>query len=204
MGAKSVVVGLVGPLASGKSVVARELGDLGAVVFTADEVNRDLLAPDQPLLRKVVEAFGPGYLRADGSLDRAALGRRIFEDEAARMALEAMLHPAMTEELARRVAHARAAGAPFVVVEAAVLHRMGAAGLADVVVKVTASREERLKRLIERDGLSPGEAERRLGVHEQIGLDDVPADHVIDTTEGLENTRRQVRELWETLLSGDL
>ncbi len=203
MGAKSVVVGLVGPLASGKSVVAHELGDLGAEVFTADEVNRDLLAPDQPLLRKVVEAFGPGYLRPDGSLDRAALGRRIFEDEADRTALEAIVHPAMTEELARRVARARAAGAPFVVVEAAVLHKMGAAGLVDVVVRVTASREERLRRLIDRDGLSVEEAERRLAVHERLGLDDVPAEHVIDTTEGLEATRKQVRELWEKLLSGD-
>ena len=203
MGAKSVVVGLVGPLASGKSVVARELGDLGAVVFTADGVNRDLLAPDQPLLRKVVEAFGPEYVRADGCLDRAALGRRIFEDEADRTALEAMVHPAMTEELARRVAQARAAGAPFVVVEAAVLHKMGAAGLIDVVVKVTASREERKRRLIERDGLSVEEAERRLAVHEKLGLEDVPAEYVIDTTEGIEATRKQVRELWWKLLPGD-
>jgi dephospho-CoA kinase len=109
----------------------------------------------------------------------------------------------MTEELARRVARARAAGAPFVVVEAAVLHKMGAAGLVDVVVRVTASREERLRRLIDRDGLSVEEAERRLAVHERLGLDDVPAEHVIDTTEGLEATRKQVRELWEKLLSGD-
>jgi dephospho-CoA kinase len=194
-------VGLVGPLASGKSVVAGELAELGAVVFTADEVNRELLAPGQPLLERVLEAFGPGYLREDGGLDRAALGRRIFEDESSRTALESIVHVAMRDELARRVAQARAAGAPVIVVEAAVLHAMGAADLADHVVKVTAAREERLRRLVERDGFSAEEAERRLAVHEKLGLDDVPADYVIDTTAGLEATREQVRELWAKLQS---
>lgn len=196
MKASPTVLGLVGPVASGKTFVARELADLGAAVFTADDVNRDLLAPGQPLLAKVARAFGRDCLRADGSLDRAALARRIFADEDARLRLEAIVHPAMTEELARRAAEAKAAGAPLVVIEAAVLHRMGAAGLVDALVMVTASPDERLRRLMERDRLEAGEAELRLHVHELLGLGDVSADYVVDTTEGFEATRRQVRELW--------
>ncbi len=196
MGNRPRVIGLAGPIAAGKSVVAEALASLGAAVVSADDVNRQLLAPGQPLLEHVVKAFGARFLRPDGSLDRAALGDLVFGDVAALERLEAIVHPPMKAEIARRVRKALAGGAPLVVVEAAVLHRMGAAELVDRVVLVTASREERLRRLMEEVGLSAEDAECRVSLQERMGLDRVPADYVLDTTAGLDETRERVRALW--------
>jgi len=200
MGKRTRVIGLVGPVASGKTVVAGMLAELGAAVVNADEVNRALLAPGQPLLAKVAEAFGEQYLRPDGSLDRAALARHVFSDRAALERLEALVHPPMKAEIARRVQEALDAGAPLVVVEAAVLYRMTAADLVDCVVMVTADRGERLRRLIEDVGLPPADAEQRVALHEQLGLDRVPADYVIDTTAGRDAARAQAYAIWRRLL----
>jgi len=107
----------------------------------------------------------------------------------------------MIEEMRLRVEQAQAEGYPLIVVEAAVLYTMGADKLVDYVVLVTAGREERLRRLMQRDGLCRTEAEARLQLHERIGLDHPPADYVIDTTAGLEDTRRQVECLWRQFVS---
>ncbi|MCX7599532.1 MAG: dephospho-CoA kinase [Armatimonadetes bacterium] len=197
MGKGARVMGLVGPVAAGKTVVSRMLADRGAAVISADEINRMLLAPGQPLLAAVIEAFGDQYLRPNGSLDRAALARYVFSDLAALERLEALVHPPMKAEIARRVREALGSGAPLVVIEAAVLYRMSAADLVDCVVMVTADRAERRRRLIECMGLSPEDADQRLALHEQLGLDRVPADYVIDTTAGPEAVCGQVEELWE-------
>jgi len=197
----SIRLGIVGPLAAGKSVVLQMLADLGAAVFRADDVNRDLLQPGTPLLAKVIRAFGEKYLRPDGSLDRAALAQLIFSDDCARRRLESIVHPPMLSELKRRIEQAEAQGARVVAVEAAVLYVMGADKLVDKVLLVTADRDERLRRLMERDGLSREQAEQRLRLHERLGLDHPPADYVIDTTAGLQHTAAQVRRLWRELLS---
>lgn len=198
---KQRVIGVVGPVAAGKTVVCRMLADRGAAVISADEVNRALLAPGQPLLAKVIEAFGEQYLRPDGSLDRAALARHVFSDLAALERLEALVHPPMKAEIARRVRKALNAGAPLVVVEAAVLYRMSAADLVDYVVMVTADRAERRRRLIECLGLPPEDANQRIALHERLGFDRVPADYVIDTTAGPEAACAQVQALLQKLLA---
>lgn len=196
---KQCVIGVVGPVAAGKTVVCRMLADRGAVVVSADEVNRALLAPGQPLLARVIEAFGAEYLRPDGSLDRAALARHVFGDLAALERLEALVHPPMKAEISRRVQEALGASAPLVVIEAAVLYRMSAADLVDYIVMVTADRAERRRRLIKCVGLSPEDADQRIALHEQLGLDRVPANYVIDTTAGREAVGVQVQGLWDAL-----
>src|SRR5689334_5230866 len=86
-------VGLTGGVASGKSTVAALLAALGAVVVDSDLLAREVVEPGTPGLAAVVEAFGPDVLTADGTLDRPALGRRVFGDEEARRRLEGILHP---------------------------------------------------------------------------------------------------------------
>lgn len=196
---QSVRLGVVGPLAAGKTVVVNMLADLGAAAVTADEVSRHLLRPGNPVFDAVVEAFGSRYLRPDGTLDRPALARLIFTDDAARRRLECITHPPMLEEMRRRIEQAEARGAEVVAVEAAVLYVMGGDRLVDYVLLVTASRDERLRRLMARDGLTREEADERLRLHERLGLDNPPADFVIDTTAGLEHTAAEVRRLWRRL-----
>jgi dephospho-CoA kinase len=127
------------------------------------------------------------------------MAQLIFADDAARRRLEAITHPAMLEEVHRRIEQAEAEGARVVAVEAAVLYVMGLDDLVDTIVLVTADRAERVRRLMQRDGLSREEAEDRVRLHHRLGLDEPPADVVIDTTSGVEQTRHQVQRLWKEL-----
>jgi dephospho-CoA kinase len=197
-----VILGVVGPMAAGKSAVVAALAELGAATIRADDISRDLLAPGAPLTEQVMAAFGRSFRDDKARLDRKALARLIFSDPAARERLNAIMHPPMLAELRRRIEQARETGAPVLAMEAAVLEQMGALGLADVVVMVCAPEEVRVRRLIARDGISEAEARRRIALQREIGLEETPARHVIDTSGDLESTRRQVRELWERLGSG--
>src|SRR6187455_3403577 len=108
-------VGLTGNVASGKSTVAARLASLGATVLDADRHAREALAPGTPALARVVERFGPSILDAAGALDRAALGRIVFRDAAARRDLEAIVHPEVSRRRTEDLAAARSRGDAVVI-----------------------------------------------------------------------------------------
>ena len=87
------LIALTGGIASGKSTVARRLGELGAVVVDADAISREVVEPGQPALNAIRHAFGDQVIAEDGSLDRGALGRIVFADELARQLLNGIVHP---------------------------------------------------------------------------------------------------------------
>ena len=193
------VLGVIGPIASGKSLVLEALACLGAAALQADDASRALLQPGHPELQAVVAAFGADILQADGTLNRNALGDRIFADPAARARLEALLHPPMVAWLRAEIARlGNTAPAPVVIaLEAAILDRMGARPLCDKVLLVTAARGARKARLVAK-GLSPEQAEARLAVQDQMSLDG-PANYVIDTSGPPAQTRAKVAVLWRHL-----
>jgi Dephospho-CoA kinase (EC 2.7.1.24) len=124
------IIGLTGNIATGKSTVARMLRDLGATVIDADRVAHEVMRAGTPVHRAVVETFGPQVLRPDGEIDRARLGAVVFSDPQALAQLEAIVHPAVLEEVARRIA---AAPTPVVVVEAIKLIESGMAEAFDAL-----------------------------------------------------------------------
>jgi dephospho-CoA kinase len=200
------VIGLTGGIGTGKSTVARMFGELGAVVIDSDAIVHELQALGTPLLAEIAEAFGPGVLRADGSLDRAALGARVFADPEARARLNALVHPAVGRESLRRLEAARASGAVLVVVDIPLLFETRLRGTAsranlgsEVVVVVYAPRELQIERQLARNGYDRAEAERRLDAQLPIEEKRELADHVIDNSGSLEATRDQVRALYERL-----
>ena len=194
------VYGLTGGIASGKSTVANLLRSKGAVVIDADEVARELVAPGHPALAEIAARFGPSVLSADGALDRAALGRLIFSDEAARRDLNGILHPRIFEAIRDRLA-TMDPGAP-VFVEAALLaetysqaaERLSFAGL----VVVDAPAELQVERLLAK-GFTQQEAELRLAA--QMSREDrlARATHVVHNSGSLEELRRHVERLWMEL-----
>ena len=198
----TVVLGLTGPIGCGKSTVAARLASHGAAVIDADAVAREVTAPGQPTHDAILERFGDGVRAADGTLDRAALGRLVFADPALRAELEAITSPAIRPVLLARLQAARAAGSAVVVLEAIRLVEARLAELCDVVVLVTCLRAEQLARVIAR-GASPEDAERRIaaqaGLVERVRSAVEPV--VLDTTGPLERTERLVDELWEQLLA---
>ena len=199
------LIGLTGGIASGKTVVARRLEELGATRVDADQLARDVVAAGTPGLAAVTERFGVDVIAADGTLDRAALGAVIFRDPDARLALNAITHPAIRELSSRLFAEASDRDPNAVVVYDVPLlaealrdpgyHRF------DLVVVVDASTEIRVRRLVQLRGLTREEALHRLNSQatdtERLAIADV----VIDSNGTLEETIEQADALWAGLAS---
>ncbi len=194
------LVALTGGIASGKSTIARRLAEHGAIVVDADRIVRDVQQPGSPVLADLADAFGDDVLLADGSLDRAALGARAFADPDAVARLNAIVHPAVRAESARRFAEAFAADRDAVVVyDVPLLVEARVDDPWELVVVAHAPADLRLRRLVELRGMSEADAAARLAsqVSDEARL--AVADVVIDTAGSLDDTRRQVDELWDAL-----
>lgn len=156
------LIGLTGGIASGKSAVERGFAALGVFVADADLVAREIVEPGQPALAEVVARFGAGVLTPQGDLDRAALRRRIFEDDDARRALEAILHPRI-----RALMHARCRAAPgaYAIAMIPLLAEGGGRGhypWLDRILVVDAPEDTRKARLMQRDGIDAALAEKMI------------------------------------------
>jgi dephospho-CoA kinase len=161
--AKPVVIGLTGGIGSGKTTVAGMLAELGARVIDADKIGHEVYRPGSEGFRRVVEAFGPGVVAPDGTIDRRALGTVVFADAAARARLDAVVHPLIAEEIGRRVAGAGAeGGAAPIVIEAAILIEAGWRSLVDRLWVVSVDRETATARLLASRPLTPPEVQRRI------------------------------------------
>ncbi|MDT3438309.1 MULTISPECIES: dephospho-CoA kinase [unclassified Pseudofrankia] len=191
-------MGLTGGIGSGKSAVSARLAEHGAVVVDADKLARDVVAPGTPGLTAVAEAFGPGVLRPDGSLDRAALGQIVFADPAARRRLEGITHPLIRDETARRFA----APPPDAVVvhDIPLLVEAGMGKGYDLVVVVEAPRELRLERLAGR-GLPRDQAEARMATQADDAARRAVADVLLDNSGTLAGLHAQVDALWHDLVA---
>ncbi|HEX5451305.1 MAG TPA: dephospho-CoA kinase [Candidatus Limnocylindrales bacterium] len=190
--ARPLRIGLTGPIGCGKSTIAAWLADAGGIVIDADEIARDVTEPGEPGLAAVRDRFGPGILRQDGSLDRAVLAARVFEDAAELAALEAIVHPAVRTRLLAALAAADAAAARFVVIEAIKLVEGGLAALCDEVWLVRCSPATQRVRLAGR-GAGGTDAERRIKAQGDIAARLRPAaTRVIETDGSPEATRRTI------------
>jgi len=155
-------VGLTGGIASGKSAVADRFAARGIAVVDADVAAREVVAPGQPALAEIAAVFGDDVLQTDGTLDRAALRRHVFGDDAARRRLEAILHPRIR---VRMHDQAQRAGGPYVIVAIPLLAEGGgrlAYPWLDRILVVDVPREVQLARLVRRDGIELPLAERML------------------------------------------
>lgn len=196
------LIGLTGGIASGKTVVASRLEELGAVRVDADLVAREVVEPGTPALAQIAEVFGSSVIAADGSLDRPSLGAIVFSDPAARETLEAITHPAVWERAKALFAAATEADADAIIVYDVPLLAEASTDRDfefDLVVVVHAGRETRIARMVELRGMSRAEAERRINSQatdaERLAL----ADIVIDSNGTLEQTIEQADRLWGTV-----
>ena len=193
-------VGLTGSIAVGKSFVAATLAELGCHVTDADRTAREVVAPETPGLRAVVENFGPDVLQAGGTLDRARLAAVVFADERKRLLLNSILHPLIIQAqdawLARRETEDPGG---IAVVDAALMIESGGYQRFDKIIVVHCRPEIQARRLMKRGNLSREEAERRIAAQMPQEEKKQYADYLIDTSEGFENTRRRATEVYEEL-----
>jgi dephospho-CoA kinase len=199
---RPVLIGLTGPIGCGKSTVAAWLGqEPGVVVVDADREAREVLAPGTAEVEAVYARFGESLRCADGTLDRAALGRVVFADPAALRDLEAIVHPAVRPRIVAAIRRAEADGARVVVIEAIKLVEGGLAELCDEVWLITCDAASQAARLAAR-GEGDADAAARVAAQGDIAtrLRDA-ATHVVDTSGDAAATRRDVVERLERALS---
>ncbi|MDP3971555.1 MAG: dephospho-CoA kinase [Candidatus Nanopelagicales bacterium] len=193
-----MIIGLTGGIGAGKSTVASMLVDRGAFVVSADDVAREVVAPGSPGLARLVDAFGVEVLAADGSLDRAELARRVFDDEDQRLRLNAILHPLIAERTGELMASGPAGS--IRVHDVALLTELGLAGQYDHVIVVDCPDPIRLRRLVAR-GLTGAEAGARMAAQATRQQRLAIADTVIDNSRDLETLRDQVDVVWSQLVA---
>ena len=170
-------IGLTGGIASGKTTVADLFSARGATVLDTDVIAREVVEPGRPALGALVNALGSGILDDAGRLDRAALRRELFEDDATRREIEALLHPAILSELARQ---ARQAPGPYQVFVIPLLVAAGLERLVDRILVVDCPEEEQVRRLVARDGATREDALRMLETQATRERRLAAADDVID------------------------
>jgi dephospho-CoA kinase len=193
-------IGLTGGIAAGKSVAARRLAELGAVVIDSDVLAREAVAPGSAGLESVVEEFGPTVLAADGSLDRAALASIVFSDPAARARLDAIVHPIVRRLSAEREAAAAVTDHGAVVVhDIPLLVETGQADAFHVLVVVHTPAVLRVERLVRLRGMDRVEAEARVSAQASDDERLAVADVVLDGGGSDDDLRAQVDALWDRL-----
>jgi len=190
--ARVLRVGLTGGIASGKSAAAARFAQHGIPLIDADTVARDLVMPGTPILRHMVESFGPDILDSRGALDRAVMRRRIFEDPAIRAELEAILHPAIREHMST---WSLRAGGPYQIFVIPLLVESRAQDMVDRVLVIDCSREIQIARLRARDGSSLAQAEAILASQASRETRLAAADDVISNEADLSSLSDKVDRL---------
>ncbi|MFJ4996635.1 dephospho-CoA kinase [Microbacterium sp. NPDC088619] len=196
------LIALTGGIASGKSTIARRLAELGAVIVDADQIVRDVQAPGSAVLARIEETFGPEVIAADGALDRAALGAKVFGDPEQLARLNAIVHPAVRAESQRRFEAASAVDPEGVVVyDVPLLVEARVDDPWDLIVVAHAPAGERRRRLVELRGMTEQAAQERIDAQVSDERRLAIADETIDTSGSLEQTIQQTEALWERITS---
>ena len=197
-----LLVGLTGGIASGKSVVSRQLVELGCRLVDADLLAREVVEPGASAWQAIVDAFGPDVVGADGRLDRKRLGAVVFGDPARRKTLEAITHPAITARRQAILAAWAAEGFDGVVVlDIPLLVEVGGAAGVDRVILVYVEPPVQLERLVRRDGFDPAEAARRVASQMPLADKVRHAHYVVDNSGSPDETAAQVRAVHAALVA---
>lgn len=198
----TLVIGLTGGIASGKSTVSSMFTDMGITVIDADIEARLAVEPGEKAYNDVVSQFGAGILLEDGRIDRPKLGSIIFNNEEKRLLLNSIVHPAVRERMAIKRQEAEAADEKAVVLDIPLLFESKLTGLVEKIIVVYVSEHTQLERLMERNGFSEEEALSR--IKSQMPLKDKVdlADAVIDNGGSIEQSRQQLMDIlnkWEII-----
>ena len=192
--------GLTGSIACGKSTVAAMLKELGAKIIDADKVGHEFLLVTSPVFHEIVEAFGRDILDGRGEIDRRKLGPLVFAQPDKLRQLNAIVHPRIIERVEQMAEDYRRADPDAVIfADAALIYESGIGGRFSKVVVAWCRPEQQLERLMAKTGLSREEAQKRISSQLPAEEKRRRADFVIDCSGSLEETRRQVEELFPKL-----
>ncbi|MFB6467728.1 dephospho-CoA kinase [Cytobacillus sp. Hz8] len=198
----SIVVGLTGGIASGKSTVSNMLKKRGYTIIDADLEARLAVEKGEPAYFEIIEYFGEDVLLDDGSIDRAKLGSIIFHDEEKRLKLNSIVHPAVRKRMLKKKEQALACGEKLIVLDIPLLIESKLTSMVEKIILVYVDEETQLKRLIARNQYTEEEAQARM--NSQMPLKEkIPfADKVINNNGLIEETEAQLSQIlreWDVL-----
>lgn len=191
-GRPRLVVALTGGIGSGKTTVSQRLAELGAAVIDTDLIAHALTAPGGAAMAAIATAFGPGAIAADGSLDRVAMRRMIFNDARARHRLEAILHPLIRARMDEQLAQVQA---PYAVLAIPLLFETGWTDVADRILVVDLPESLQVARVMARGDLSAEEVRPILASQARRETRLQGADDLIDNSGILEDLMARTADL---------
>jgi len=187
-------VALTGGIATGKSYCLGRFARMGVPTIDADRLAHDAVERGRPALNAVIARFGTGVVQADGRLDRAALGRLVFSDAAARRDLEGIIHPLVYAGISEWFSKIESSTA-FAIADVPLLYETGREGDFDAVTVTTCGPEQQMQRLLSRNGLTETEARRRIEAQMPLTEKVRRATYVIDTSKDFAETDRQIGDV---------
>ncbi|MET4560874.1 dephospho-CoA kinase [Lysinibacillus parviboronicapiens] len=191
----TMIIGLTGSIASGKSTVAKMMTALGLPIVDADIVARDVVEPGTKTLILIAENFGEDILLEDGSLDRAKLGDIIFHEPAKRKILNDIMHPAIREEMLRQRDAFVKAGQKHIVMDIPLLFESKLQHFVERIIVVSVREDVQLRRLMERNHLTKEDALARIHSQLPLSVKEKGAHAVIYNNENLEQTEEQLKKI---------
>ena len=195
-----MLIGLTGGIGAGKSTVAQLFEERGVPIVDADAIARDVVKPGKPALAELVEHFGDSILGAGGELNRGKLAEVAFADAESNEALNAIMHPAISAETAKRIDALR--GDHSVIVhDVPLLVEAGLAGNYDLTVLVDTPAQIRLQRLTELRGMDSEDAKKRIAAQATDEQRRAVCDVALDNSGDIEHLRAQFEQMWERFIS---
>lgn len=196
-----LIVALTGGIATGKSVAARVLEELGCYVHHADKTAHELMEPEKPAWREIVDHFGEEILNNDKTINRSKLGSIVYSDRKERLFLNKIVHPLVSEKRKEIIQSLEKDGRYKIFVsEAALTIEAGFVQFFDRIVVVYCEKETQIKRLMERDQISRSEALEKLKSQKDPEEKTKYADYIIDTSDTLQSTIEQAERVYRNLI----
>ncbi len=196
-----LIVALTGGIASGKSVVAKILEELGCYIHHADKIAHNLMEPEKPAWKKIVTHFGIKILNEDKTINRSRLGKIIFSDKKERRFLNELIHPLVLEKKKEVINRLEKEGHYNIFIsEAALTIEAGFAEFFDKIILTYCKKEVQIKRLMERDGISRKQTIKIIKSQMQPQEKLKYADYIIDSSSTLQSTVEQTERVYRNLM----
>ena len=194
------VIGLTGGTGSGKSVVSRELKEVGAVIVDADQIAHDIILKGEPAYMEIIEYYGTGILDEAGNIIRKKLGEIVFNDKEKLAFLNQCTHKYIVAETKRQIAEAKEQGtATAIIVDAPLLLEAKLETVCDLVWVVYTDPEVRAQRVMARDGITYELAKARIANQKSWEEYKAAATAVIDNSKDIAHLQAQLKDLFKTL-----
>jgi len=196
-----LIVALTGGIASGKSIIAGVLDNLGCYVYYADKISHELMTPKKQAWKKIVDHFGDKILNKDKTINRAKLGSIVYTDAKKRQFLNELIHPLVFKKRKETINNLKKEGRYKIFVsEAALTIEAGLADFYDKIIMVYCQKEVQIKRLMQRDHINQKEALKKIKSQMEPEEKLKFADYIIDSSGLIESTVEQTEQVFRNLM----